>query len=268
MRGFFGPLIAVVAIALGVFVLVDRMATDDRAAQRRALSARDAELTARTLAPGSALACLDGTAGEAVENACEKAVFAGPQNTAAAVAYVSARLSLLADGLALAERDPGFAAVLAGSRRAIELDRFGIAAHVLSTRDGCTVERCPAFFLLRELDTIKANMKVHAFETYVGRYSSAWNAEPDKQTPVAAKEPANIPQAAESNAQTVTAKPTAKFDYPSAASIPAISIMNAEPKAAAQPKEGAPKAEGEGEPPLVKLPPKRQQNQASGSAPR
>jgi hypothetical protein len=264
MRGLFGPLIAVVAIALGVFALVDRMASDDRAAQRRALSARDAELTAQALAPGSALACLDGTAGEAVENACEKAVFAGPQNAAAAVAYVSARLSLLADGMALSERDPGFAAVLAGSRRAIELDRFGIAAHVLSTRDGCTVDRCAAFFLLRELDTIKANMKVRAFETYVGRYSSAWIAEPDKQTPVAAKEPANAPQA-ETNLQPANAKPTAKFDYPSAASIPAISIMNAEPKAAAQPKEGEPKAEGEGEPPLAKLPPKRPQNQASGA---
>ncbi len=112
---------------------------------RRALSQRYAELTAQALVPGSALACLDGAAGEAVETACEKTVFAGPQATAAAVAYMAARLTLLADGLAFARHDdPDFAATLAGLRRAIELDRFGIAAHVLAMRDGCTAEtlRC------------------------------------------------------------------------------------------------------------------------------
>src|ERR1022692_3704577 len=33
--------------------------------------------------------------------------------------------------------DADFPAALAGLRRAIELDRFGIAAHVLAVRDGC-----------------------------------------------------------------------------------------------------------------------------------
>ena len=90
--------------------ILDRMAQDERAAERRALAQRDAELTAQALAPGSALACLDAAAGEAVENACEKTVFAGPQATAAAVAYMAARLTLLADGLAFARRsDPDFA---------------------------------------------------------------------------------------------------------------------------------------------------------------
>lgn len=266
MRGIFGPLIVVVAIALGVVALIDRMMTDERAAQRRALSARDAELTAQTLAPGSALSCLDGNAGEAVENACEKAVFAGPQSTAAAVSYMAARLSLLADGLVLSERDPGFAAALAGTRRAIELDRFGIAAHVLATRDGCTVDKCAVFGLLRDTGAIKANLKVRAFETYVGRYASAWNkTEPEKQ-PVAARE-AEAPAAAaviETNAQPALAKPAKQYDYPSAASIPAISIMNAEPKVA-EPKSAEPKSDSEAEPPLAKLPPKRPQSQASGA---
>ena len=62
----------------------------------------------------------------------------------------AARLTLLADGLAFARHgDPDFAATLAGLRRAIELDRFGIAAHVLAVRDGCTAERCAAFALLQ-----------------------------------------------------------------------------------------------------------------------
>ena len=56
------------------------------------------DLATRALAPGSALACLDTIAGETVENACEKALFASPEATAAAVSYVAAQLSLLAAG--------------------------------------------------------------------------------------------------------------------------------------------------------------------------
>ncbi len=143
--------VAVVAIVgVVVSVILDRMAQDDRAAERRALTQRFAELSIQALAPGSTLACLDGAAGEEVENACEKTVFAGPQTTAGAVAYMAARLTLLADGLAFArERDPAFAASLSGLRRSIELDRFGLAAHVLAVRDGCTAEQCAAFALLQ-----------------------------------------------------------------------------------------------------------------------
>ena len=104
------PVAMLVVVSLGVMAILDRMAQDERAAERRALAQRDADSTAQALAPGSALACLDGAAGEAVENACEKTVFAGPQSTAAAVAYMAARLTLLADGLAFARRsDPDFA---------------------------------------------------------------------------------------------------------------------------------------------------------------
>ena len=124
------------------------MAQNERAAERRALDQRSLALTAQALAPGSMLGCLDSAAGEAVESACETAVFDDPQSVAAAVAYVSARLALLADGLDYARNaDADFAERLAGLRRSIELDRFGITAHVLSTRDGCTAERCPAFAL-------------------------------------------------------------------------------------------------------------------------
>ena len=78
------PIVLVVLAGLAVMSLLDRMAQDERGAERRALAQRSAELTAQALAPGSALACLEGAAGEAVENACEKTVFAGPQSTAAA----------------------------------------------------------------------------------------------------------------------------------------------------------------------------------------
>jgi hypothetical protein len=110
------------------------------------------------IASGS-LACLDGITGEQVENACEQAVFADAQNTARAVAYISARLSLLSDVATAAHGDRGFLAAFATGRRAIELDRYGIAAHVLSVRDGCTTERCAALAIFEDIGTLKANLK-------------------------------------------------------------------------------------------------------------
>src|SRR5579872_5134741 len=65
------------------------------AAERRALDARWLEMTTRSALPGSALACLEETAGDLVEAACEKALFASPVAAAASVAYVTAQLSLL-----------------------------------------------------------------------------------------------------------------------------------------------------------------------------
>ena len=49
------------------------------------LKLRAEELAAHALSPGSSLACLDALAGDSVETACEKALFASPANVAAAV---------------------------------------------------------------------------------------------------------------------------------------------------------------------------------------
>jgi hypothetical protein len=65
--------------------------------ERRALDDRNAALIAGSIAPGSTLSCLDELAGEIVEAACEKAVFANPEAVAAAVRYVTAQLALLND---------------------------------------------------------------------------------------------------------------------------------------------------------------------------
>jgi hypothetical protein len=218
--------IAVVALAgLAVGSILDRLAQDERGAERRALAQRSAELSGQALAPGSMLGCLDGAAGEAVENACEKTVFADPQSTASAVAYMAARLTLLADGLAFARYgDPDFAATLAPLRRAVELDRFGLAAHVLAVRDGCTAERCAAFAWLSDPNVIKSNLKAQVFDQYVSRYAADWN----KSEPVAAKQSpaAPVAGAVEPPAKTPVAR---RYDFPSAASIPPVSIMNTEP---------------------------------------
>jgi hypothetical protein len=240
--------------ALAVITLLDRMALDNQAAERRALMQRSTALAAAALAPGSALSCLDGAAGEPIENACEKAVFADAQSAAAAVAYTGARLALLKD--AAATHDASLLDAFGGTRRALELDRFGLAAHVLANRNGCTVDTCAAFAWLRDSTALKANLRGHAFDGYVARYAAAWSksdakaeakSEPEKQpaAPVAAAPPAAPPQPVSS-----------RYDFPSAASIPPVSIMNAEPPL---PKG----AEVSSESGAVPVPPKRPQTQAA-----
>jgi hypothetical protein len=138
------PFSVILICTLAVIGIIDRLATNERMAEQRDLRLRDSQLSVSALAPGSPLACLDGVAGEQVENACERAVFADAQSTARAVAYVTARLALLADVSAVAPRDDrDLVAVFANARRAIELDRYGIAAHVLAVRDGCTPNAVP-----------------------------------------------------------------------------------------------------------------------------
>lgn len=250
--------------ALAVIVVLDHMTLDRQAAERRALMQRNAELNIGAIAVGSALACLDAGAGEAVENACEKQVFADPQTAARAVAYTAARLALLGEAHAT---QPSALSAMAGTRRAIELDRYGFAAHVLATRDGCTAEQCAAFAWLHDTAAIKANLKAQVYDQYVSRYAAAWSKEPDKQVPVA-NSAAPAPVAAAPEAPTgVTV--SSKYDFPSSASIPPVSIMNAEPalpKAAAdaQAKSDA-KSDTKGEAD-VPVPPKRPQAQA-GSPP-
>src|ERR1700694_626080 len=81
--------VLLVALVLGAAAMLINRA--DRADERRALDQRLNELTVGVIAPGSILACLDVGIGEAVEGACEKAVFASPEAAAAATAFVSAR---------------------------------------------------------------------------------------------------------------------------------------------------------------------------------
>jgi hypothetical protein len=256
------PIATIVTAALAVIIVLDHLTLDRRAAERRALLQRNAELNVSAVAPGSMLACLDGGAGETIENACEKAVFANPQSAAAAVAYTAARLALLADAAVFAQgSDVAITDAFAGTRRAVELDRYGIAAHVLAARDGCTAERCAAFAQLRDTAALKANLRVHAFDSYVVRYAAAWT----KTEPVAEKQPpAAAPVASAPEPQPAPHQPVAsRYDFPSAASIPPVSIMNAEPPLSKEPAANAaspPVTEGAAP---VPVPPKRPQAQAA-----
>ena len=152
--------VVIAAVIYGGWVYLQGTAQQEHAAARRALDERSAALTRSAVAPGSALACLDELAGERVEIACEKAVFANPETVAAAVSYITAKLALLADGSAYARQiDPAYAAELEPLRSALELDRFGFVAHVLAGRDGCTTGECAALARFRDGSRVLANLR-------------------------------------------------------------------------------------------------------------
>jgi hypothetical protein len=230
--GFTRALVAlacVVLLAATGFTLWRQAAPDGAAENDSALLARNAELNRSALAPGSALACVDAGAGEAVENACEERIFATPQSTAGAVAYMDARLALLA--AAAGHDNPAVKSALAASRRAVSLDRYGIAAHVLATRDGCSPAACAVFALVDDASALKANLKAEVFDQYVSRYAARWNAPPpvEKPPPAVAQTPVPGPRVVGGVTTMPSVKPGEPWDFPTADSIPAVSIMNKEP---------------------------------------
>jgi hypothetical protein len=212
--------VIVIAVAFG-WTYVNRTAERDRADERRALDQRAAELMGRAVTPGSAIACLEATNTETVEGACERAVFATPETVAAATAYVSARLSLLSDAHDYtSRRDQGYESAIAGLRRTIAADRYGLASQVLATRDGCTADACDAFSLVYDDKKLRANLKDRLFDITVARYAVSW---PTRTRPLASSAPGSGP----------VTPPGPNVTFPSAQSIPPVSIMNAEPPQAA-----------------------------------
>lgn len=178
----FRAAVIVIAVVLG-WTYVRGSAERDRADERRALDHRSAELVSRATAPGSAVACLEATNTETVEGACERAVFAGPETVAAATAYIAARLTLLADAHEFtARRDQGYESSIAGLRRTIAADRYGLASQVLATRDGCTADACDAFGLVYDDKKLRANLRDRLFDVTVARYAVNW---PTRTRPLA-----------------------------------------------------------------------------------
>jgi hypothetical protein len=215
----FRAAVIVIAVVIG-WTYLTRSAERDRAEERRALDQRSAELVSRATAPGSAIACLEATNTETVEGACERMVFAGPETVAAATAYIAARLTLLADAHEYtARRDQGYESSIAGLRRTIGADRYGLVSQVLATRDGCTADACDAFGLVYDDKKLRANLKDRLFDTTIGRYSVSW---PARTRPLASTSPGGP-----------VTPPGPNVNFPSAASIPPVSIMNNEPQAQA-----------------------------------
>jgi hypothetical protein len=198
----------------------------DRSAERRDLEMRAAQLNTQSLAPGSPLACLNGLTGDDVEAACEKALFAGPATVAMATSYASARLALLADMAAYGKRGGAdIDSALIPLQRSLEADRFGFVAQVLAVRDGCTSNNCQALSLLHDPTRVRANLSGQTLTRYLDHYLTAW------------AQPSDVPPLADATSQSLPPGPPAApgqhkivgIDFPSAASIPAVSIMNPEP---------------------------------------
>lgn len=230
MRNGVGRTLAAIAVfgvlSLGmgiVWQFHERLAARDRADDRRTLDVRISDLALRAMAPGSSLACLAASAGDVIETACEKSLFASPEAVAAAVAYAEARVTLLADASDFAARGNDYEQALSMLRRPVETDRFGFFAHVLSARPGCAADNCDAAeLLLQDSSRILANLKNGTFQSHVGRHVLAW------------ERPAG-PALAGIATSPVTPGPTAAHtvassaDFPTASSIPPVSIMNNEP---------------------------------------
>lgn len=188
-----------------------------------------------------ALSCLDELAGEAVETACEKAVFASADSTAAAVSHAARQITTLSGFGTVAAADRLMTPDLQALRRAIERDRFGLIAHVLMTRDACTLSECAFFRSLTNTAQISINMSEKLYDSLVGRYAPSWGMPEASHVvpPTAALSPVPLPvqpggAPAAAAAAVGTTVPTGKpvsGDFPSAASIPPINIMTAEPPA-------------------------------------
>ena len=250
----------VLMVALAGWWGLDYFAHRDILAARQALDTRAFELTARAVAPGSALACLDAIAGDVVADACEKALFASPEATAAAVSYVAAQLSLLASAGDHGRRaGPGSA--VTHLRHAIEADPFGIVAHILSFRDGCTPAQCSTFALLQDPSRVSANLAERVFEARLKNYAAAWPASGGR--PVASNAP---PAAAPQPTAATGPRVPNNLYFPSSSSIPPVNIMTAEPAAPQPPHDTTGAAETPGAP--RKPPPARQQPSSAAAPPR
>jgi len=216
-----GALTVITLVAIGVAV----------AATLRGSGAGGAPASAesRPVATASAalpqLSCIDDLAGDAVLNACEKALFGSAESTAAAVAYAASQISRLTGSGDVATADQSASSELLAVRRAVERDRYGLMAYVLMARDRCTPSSCAAFRALSDNHQIVANMDERVYENLITRYSASWNAPPLAAPGLVAALPPSVP----------TGKPT-NADFPSAASTPPVNIMTPEPGSApAQP---------------------------------
>jgi hypothetical protein len=171
----------------------------------------------------------------------------------AAVDYTQARLLLLADSVEVAKQDPSYEPTVEWLRRAIEADLFGLVAHVLTIR-GCHAE-CDALKLLRDPQHVLDNLNTRKFDSNVAVYAARWGAPvgaastdgptvaPAAHAPASlasrfsavGSEPpmpkvgATAPPARPKISKTDSVPPKVQYEFPSAASIPAINIMNDEP---------------------------------------
>jgi len=225
-----GALTVITLLAVGI-----ALAATARSFSTKAPGATDDDRSFSTATAGlPALACVDDLAGEAVLAACEKAVFASPESTAATLAYAARQITRLTAFGDVAAADRNMTPEIEALRRAVEHDRYGLMAQALVVRDHCTQFDCPAFRSLTDPGRVASNIGQHTYDGLVARYSIVWNAPPVAPAPAVPPVAALIPGMP-------TGRPT-NAEFPSAASTPPVSIMTAEPTTATASRQPAPAA--------------------------
>jgi len=202
--------------------------------QSASVEARSSQPTGATL---PALSCIDDLAGETVLTACEKVLFGSAESTAAALSYAASQITRLTAFGDVAAADASMTPELQMMRHAVERDRYGLMAYVLTARDHCTPSDCAAFRAVTDRNQIVANMNERTYEGLIVRYAPSWNMPAVTPGPVAALPP-SMPLGKPTNAE-----------FPSAASTPPISIMTPEPGQATTPSTPRPPASALSSPP-------------------
>ena len=105
--------------------------------------------------------------------------------------------------------------------RSLEADRFGLVAQVLIERDACQPAACYAFDFLQRRDQIVANMNERAYDARVTQFAASWNDKPGA--------PAGAVLAVAARTADCHQHTPVNIDFPTADSIPAVSIMSNEP---------------------------------------
>ena len=237
----------IVSVALAS-AFVSGLLYRDHAEEGRVILQRMFDLT--TLQAGSqpALGCLDVSPGDPLEEICERTIFANPQTVASANAFVAARLSVLGEALSYASvtRSPSGGAVVS-LRQVVENDPFGIVAHVLAARYGCSASQCSAFAMLTDTSKVETNLNARTYENLVSRYAPSWQGQGGPavsalpgQGPAVAAASSLLGQGPPVVAPVLGSSPNVRpvpggappkgLSVPPASSIPAVSIMTDEPR--------------------------------------
>lgn len=224
------------SVANGALTVVTLLAIAVAAAATvRGLGSEEGGSAARATFGGAAsmpaLSCVDDLAGDSVEAACEKVLFGSPDHVAAAVSYAAARLDRLTAVGDVTAASRAMTPELQALRRAIERDRYGLVAHVLVARDGCTAAMCPAYRSLTDQRQVVSNIEGRVYDGLVTRYTPTWSgalAAADSGSAVPPASPAAAAALIGGQPSLPTGKPT-DAEFPSSASIPPVSIMTSEP---------------------------------------
>jgi hypothetical protein len=141
---------------------------------------------------------------------------------------VAAQFALLSDMVGYTRRGGrGIDNALLPMRRSLEADRFGFLAYALAVRDGCTSDNCKALAFLHDPNRVRLNLGEGTLDHYLEHYLPVWTQ--SSEVPLADASTAQ-PGAMTQPGPPGSRKVTVNIDFPTAASIPPVSIMNPEPK--------------------------------------